>query len=192
MSLYDRPGIAATYRAARALPAETVRVWVDAIRHAIGHLTVRLAVDIGAGTGRFTRVLATAAGGRVIAIEPPAGMVEEREVIDVPAVRYVRAVGEALPLQGGTADVALLSMDAFRDVGFTCRDHTVVWQRIANDLAEYAARIRARSFSSMRDPAVRRAEDRGPSHARRRGASTARMRGAACADRESRKVGISR
>jgi hypothetical protein len=41
------------------------------------------------------------------------------------------------------------AIDAFRDAGFTCRDHTVVWQRIANDLTQFAARIRSRSFSSM-------------------------------------------
>ena len=211
MSRYDTAGVAATYRTTRALPADTVQLWVDTIREAVRHLSVGHALDVGAGTGRFTRVLADAVGGRVVAIEPSAGMVAEREVGDRPAVRYVRAVGEALPIATGSVDVVLLSMSyhqlrdpktsraelhrvlrpggavllrtpthetlgqfqwapffpesvvidvprmpahdqavaAFRESGFSCRSSTMVWQRIAANLAEYAVRIRSRAFSSM-------------------------------------------
>ena len=38
---------------------------------------------------------------------------------------------------------------AFCEAGFTCRRSTMVRQRIAANLAEYAARIRSRAFSSM-------------------------------------------
>jgi SAM-dependent methyltransferase len=203
--------VAATYRAARALPADSVPVWVVAIRDAVRHVSVRRALDVGAGTGRFTRVLADAVGGRVVAIEPSAGMVAEHEVGDRPAVQYVRAAGEALPIATGSVDVVLLSMSyhqlrdpktartefhrvvrpggavllrtptqetlgqfqwapffpesvafdmprmpahdeavvAFRECGFRCRRSTMVRQRIAANLAEYAARIRSRALSSM-------------------------------------------
>lgn len=106
-ALYETPGVAATYREARALPAVAIRTWVDTFRRALAGLHVRVAIDVGAGTGRFTAVLAAAVGGRVVGIEPIAEMVAVRETT---AATFVRGVAEALPLGTGTADVALLSM----------------------------------------------------------------------------------
>jgi ubiquinone/menaquinone biosynthesis C-methylase UbiE len=207
---YEVPGRAATYREGRALPLETTRQWVDVIRRAVGTHEVRLAVDVGAGTGRFTRILAEALGAPVVAVEPPAGMTAERETNDDASIRYVRGVAEALPMERGVADVIQMSMvyhqlrDAptavaemrralrvgglalvrtpthetlsefewlrffpetldftfarmpaqgdllrvFTRAGLPLHEHTVIRQRIADNLAEYAARIRRRVFSS--------------------------------------------
>ena len=106
-ALYDTPALAATFRATRALPAITVDLWIDTFRRALEGVDVRLAVDIGAGTGRFTTVLAAAVAGRVLAIEPIAAMAAEREPS---RASYVRGVAEALPIRSGAADVALMSM----------------------------------------------------------------------------------
>jgi SAM-dependent methyltransferase len=122
--LYDTPGVATSYRASRGLPAEAVRVWVDAIRTAVAATRVRLAIDVGAGTGRFTRVLAEAVGGHVIAIEPSAGMTAAREPIEDGRATFVRGAGEALPVRTGAADVAQLSMvyHQLRDAGAARRE----------------------------------------------------------------------
>lgn len=60
-------------------------------------------VDVGAGTGKLSALLAARAG-MVVAVEPLAGM---REVLagQVPAARVVGGVAEALPLRDGSAQV---------------------------------------------------------------------------------------
>jgi ubiquinone/menaquinone biosynthesis C-methylase UbiE len=205
---YDRFGVAAAYRAARALPDDTVRLWTDVLRRAVVGVPMRYAVDVGAGTGRFTRVLRDATGAAVVAVEPSRGMLEAREPVDAAPVQ---AAAEALPIRTGAVDLTLLSMvyhqlrspdlalrelrrvlrrggvalvrtatretlddfvwlrcfpeslaidrgrmparaaiaEAFRAAGFSERTHTIVRQRIARDLAEYAARVRSRAFSSL-------------------------------------------
>lgn len=209
--LYDTPGVAPTYREARALPTETKRLWIEVIRHAVGMRKVRLAIDVGAGTGRFTRLLADALDARVLAVETSAGMASAREAIENDRVAFVLGVAEALPLRAGSADVILMSMvyhqlhtiDAavaemrravrpnglvllrtptretlaefdwlrffpkslaidtermpahgtvlavFARAGFEYRGHTVVRQRVAANLADYAARVRSRAYTSL-------------------------------------------
>ena len=210
--LYDTPGVGQTYRDARALPAETERVWTDVIRRAVGDTAVRLAIDLGAGTGRFTARLVDALPARVIAVERGESMVDARERGALPSVVWVRGDAAALPVRDGVADLIMLSMvyhhfgavadvvrrelrrvlragglallrtpshetlrefewmrffpeslaldlermptrtaaiDDFRVAGFSCRDHSVIRQRIAANPTEYVARIRSRSFSSL-------------------------------------------
>ena len=213
--LYDTPGVGSAYRDARALPADTERLWSDVIRRAVGATPVRLAIDVGAGTGRFTARLVDALAARVIAIERGASMIDAREPGARRSVTWVRGDAAALPIRTGAADLVMLSMvyhhfgdaagvvrselrrvlgagglvllrtpthetlrefewmrffpeslsldlarmptialaiDDFRAAGFSCRDHSVVRQRIAANLAEYVVRIRSRAFSSL--PAV--------------------------------------
>lgn len=63
----------------------------------------RTAMDVGAGTGKFTRLLAQT-GARVVAVEPVAAM-RARLVHDLPAVQAVEGTAQAIPLADGTADV---------------------------------------------------------------------------------------
>lgn len=210
--LYDTPGVGPAYRDARALPADTERLWTDVIRRAVAGTPVRLAVDVGAGTGRFTARLVDALEARVIGIERGASMIDAREPGALRSVTWVRGDAAALPIRTGVADLVMLSMvyhhfgdaagvvrrelrrvlragglvllrtptpetlrefewmrffpeslaldlarmptsaraiDDFRASGFSCRDHSIIRQRIAANLAEYVARIRSRSFSSL-------------------------------------------
>jgi ubiquinone/menaquinone biosynthesis C-methylase UbiE len=69
------------------------------------------AVEIGAGTGKFTRLL-TATGASVIAVEPVAAMLE-RLVTDLPAnaalaaLAAVRGQAQCLPIASGSCDAVL-------------------------------------------------------------------------------------
>lgn len=108
--LYDIPGVATTYHASRALPAETVRQWIDAIRTAVAGLDVHVAVDVGAGTGRFTGILGAAVRARVAAVERSAGMIAARDRAAAHVATFVQGDAYALPLRTGSADVLLLSM----------------------------------------------------------------------------------
>jgi len=64
---------------------------------------VALAVDVGAGTGKFTRTLLPRAA-EVLAVEPDAAM--RARLTDVlPSIRAVDGTGEAMPVEDGTADL---------------------------------------------------------------------------------------
>lgn len=65
----------------------------------------RLVVDVGAGTGKFTRTLLGAAGvAEVVAVEPDAAM-RSRLAAALPDVRALDGTGEAIPLDDGSADL---------------------------------------------------------------------------------------
>jgi SAM-dependent methyltransferase len=70
----------------------------------------RQAVDLGAGTGKLTRLL-LARGLEVTAVEPADGM-REQLAAAVPGARVLAGSGEAVPVGDGAADV-LLSAQAW-------------------------------------------------------------------------------
>lgn len=76
-----------------------------AVEHVVGELAIGPAsrvVDLGAGTGKFTRLLVPT-GARIVAVEPVAEMREVfREV--VPGVEVVDGTGEAVPVDDAFAD----------------------------------------------------------------------------------------
>ncbi|MGW0738143.1 class I SAM-dependent methyltransferase [Streptomyces sp. NPDC002851] len=93
--------VAAQYAAARpGYPPELL----DAVEELTGRpLHGTRALDVGAGTGIATRLLAVR-GARVVAIEPGPGM-GRRFRAALPDVPLLRAVGDALPLTDATADL---------------------------------------------------------------------------------------
>ena len=104
MSVHDAArgfdAVAESYDRARPdYPAEAVDLLVRLLRLHPG----RTLLDVGAGTGRFSR-LAAARGARVVAVEPSAAMV--RRAAARGGVFAVRALAEALPLRAQAADVA--------------------------------------------------------------------------------------
>jgi SAM-dependent methyltransferase len=93
-------------RARPGYPAEAVRF----LGRALGLRRGRTVVELGSGTGKFTRALAPLGAARV-AVEPTAGMraVFERTVPDVP---LLDGTAEAIPLFDGFAD-AVVAAQAF-------------------------------------------------------------------------------
>lgn len=67
-------------------------------------------VDLGAGTGKFTRLLVET-GAEVFAVEPVAEM-RRQLVADLPGVRALGGTAEAMPLADGSAD-AVVCAQAF-------------------------------------------------------------------------------
>ena len=135
-----------------------------------------VAVDVGAGTGLFTRALAGKAA-HVIAVEPDARM---RAVLSArsPGVRAVEGRGESIPLPDASADAVFVSsawhwMDperavpeigrVLRDGGrfgliWTSRDREVDWvvglDRLPGDEASEAERFRRHLDVVLPDPQI--------------------------------------
>ncbi len=97
--------MASVYKEGRALPSSTVDAWVSRAKSHLpnGATTV---LDLGAGTGRFSRALAEALSVTVLAMEPAAGM-REQAVASVasPRVHVVAGAAQALPFASESVDL---------------------------------------------------------------------------------------
>jgi ubiquinone/menaquinone biosynthesis C-methylase UbiE len=100
------------YRAGRALSADTGRLWTAAIaRHLSGARGALTILDLGAGIGRFSILLADAFHARVVAVEPSAKMRAEAERGSAhPRVVYHEGSAASIPAAAGAFDFAFLSM----------------------------------------------------------------------------------
>jgi len=108
---YDRR-LYQTYCAGRSLSADTGRLWMDALAGHVGRSRQGLTIlDLGAGTGRFSVLLAEAFHARVVAVEPSAKMRSDAERSSAhPRVVYRDGTAGAIPAGDGEFDFALLSM----------------------------------------------------------------------------------
>jgi SAM-dependent methyltransferase len=107
---FARPEHADPYREARALPADTLGLWTEVIGGLVPRAGVRVVLDLGAGTGRFSALLADLFPAAVVAVEPAWSMLARREAGARPPVHYVVGAAEALPLATARIDLAFLSM----------------------------------------------------------------------------------
>lgn len=113
---YSRGDIAQRYERSRALPADVERQWAELLARHVPSLHAQsrpaTCVDLGCGTGRFTRVLASAFGGRVVGVDPSRPMlrVAAGALRGTPGVALVHGRAEDVPLAAGCADVVLMSM----------------------------------------------------------------------------------
>ena len=99
-------GAAAYERGRPSYPATAVDLLVEELGIGPGATVV----DLGAGTGKWTRLLVER-GARVVAIEPVAGM-RQQLAAAVPGVEVIDAPAEAVPLRDGWAD-AVTAAQAF-------------------------------------------------------------------------------
>jgi SAM-dependent methyltransferase len=95
---------AAAYDSARpSYPPDAVRWLIDNLGISPG----RRVVDLAAGTGKLTALLARA-GARLIAVEPVAAM-GERLRAKLPGVPLLAGVAEAMPFAGGSLDAVVVA-----------------------------------------------------------------------------------
>jgi ubiquinone/menaquinone biosynthesis C-methylase UbiE len=108
---YDRR-LYSAYRDGRVLADDTGRLWMAAVAGFLGGARRGLTIlDLGAGTGRFSNLLADAFESRVVAVEPSAKMRAEAEQGGAHA-RVVNRDGDAgaIPAADGEFDFAFMSM----------------------------------------------------------------------------------
>jgi SAM-dependent methyltransferase len=100
---YER---AADEYARRRAPSDTrLAIWGEALRP---HLSGRdVVVDLGAGTGAFSRALREWGARRVVAVEPSAAM--QARSAPASGVHPVTGRAEAIPLGGATVDAIWIS-----------------------------------------------------------------------------------
>lgn len=108
---YDRTKIPEAYDRSRDHGPEVLALWMDAVASLAGRHRVRVILDLGCGTGRFTQALARRFHAQVVGIDPSEKMLERaREKLEDPRVRYEVGRAEALPLASGAVDMIFMSM----------------------------------------------------------------------------------
>jgi ubiquinone/menaquinone biosynthesis C-methylase UbiE len=104
---YDRA--AGAYHQARDMPPDALKPLHSALA---SYLTSRSSpvLDVGSGTGQFSRALAEWFAVHVVGIEPSAGMRHEARRLNLhPRVSYVAGRAEALPVRARSCGCAWLS-----------------------------------------------------------------------------------
>src|SRR6185436_18588183 len=79
-------------------PDEAVRFLIDQLSGRAGTTLV----DLGAGTGKFTKLI-VGRGARILAVEPVAAMREKLSSM-LPAVEVLAGTAESIPLPDGSVD----------------------------------------------------------------------------------------
>ena len=108
---YAAGDIAERYERSRALPADVERQWAELLARHVG-FRPSASVDVGCGTGRFTRVLASTFACRVVGIDPSRPMlrVAAKALRYTPGIVLLQGRAEDVPLAPGCADLLLMSM----------------------------------------------------------------------------------
>ena len=67
---YDQTDIHLRYRQSRRLPQKTMTLWLDTIARYVNQEEIKTIIDLGCGTGRFTKALADHFAAKVYGIDP--------------------------------------------------------------------------------------------------------------------------
>jgi SAM-dependent methyltransferase len=105
----DYDAEAERYQAGRGVPVETLAPWRAELTAYLPNGRSPL-LDLGAGTGIWTRALASWFNLGIVALEPSAGMRSVAAQVGIPTkASYVAGIAEALPFGGATFGAAWLS-----------------------------------------------------------------------------------
>jgi ubiquinone/menaquinone biosynthesis C-methylase UbiE len=117
---YDQVAVAEDFDAVRDRTPVAQAVWCEQVARHLPDPPAPAIVDIGAGTGIWSRALAETFGVPVHAVEPSTGMRARAEIAHPhPLVSYVDGSVEALPLEDESVGAAWLStvVHQFPDLG---------------------------------------------------------------------------
>jgi ubiquinone/menaquinone biosynthesis C-methylase UbiE len=108
---YDLTTIPAGYDLARGHTPEVLDLWMNAIASCVGQGSIRIVLDLGCGTGRFSQALASRFAADVIGVDPSAKMLEQAQAKHHSSrVRYALGRGEEIPLPDRSVDLVFMSM----------------------------------------------------------------------------------
>src|SRR5688572_23633487 len=107
---YDNTDQAKRYDAARFMSREAQRLSLEPL-HSLVPTPVRMVVDLGCGTGRFSAALAEEFAAPVLGVDPAQTMLAKaRENVSHPSVTFAEGESSAIPLPNGAADLVFVSM----------------------------------------------------------------------------------
>jgi ubiquinone/menaquinone biosynthesis C-methylase UbiE len=105
---YDNSHVPKIYTESRGLPAETLRTWLHAIGDQVAG-PIDGIVDLGCGTGRFSKALAEFFDTYCMGVEPSAEMLAEVKRNASENTRFIRGTAEQIPIDE-QVDMVFMSM----------------------------------------------------------------------------------
>lgn len=107
---YDATDQAKRYDAARFMSREAQRLSLDPLRPLLPD-PIRMVLDLGCGTGRFSSALAEEFGAPVLGVDPAQTMLAKaRENVLHPRVTFTHGDSSAIPLPDSVAELVFVSM----------------------------------------------------------------------------------
>lgn len=108
---YDATDIASTYDRGRDHGPEFLDLWMNVVSAHVKDQRIKVILDLGCGTGRFTEGLAVRFDADVIGIDPSSKMLEQaRSKPSDARIRYEVGRGESIPLPDNSVDLIFMSM----------------------------------------------------------------------------------
>jgi ubiquinone/menaquinone biosynthesis C-methylase UbiE len=108
---YDQTDIHLRYGKSRKLPKTTMTLWMETISKYVSCDSMTTIIDLGCGTGRFTKPLSEHFSAKVYGIDPSWKMLmTAKQAISSPQIEFIQGSAENIPLQNGVADLVFLSM----------------------------------------------------------------------------------
>ena len=97
------------YDSARSLPSETKTLWLETLKSAIPAQQIRKVLDLGCGTGRFTRALSETFDCPALGVEPSAAMLDVARSQSDPRIQWKQGGAESIPLESQDVDLVFMS-----------------------------------------------------------------------------------
>lgn len=108
---YNEDDIAERYDRGRTLQPGMLDMWLGRIGEHLPKRGIRTIVDLGCGTGRFTRALADHYDADAIGVDPSEKMLDVAGAKNLGArVKFLAGSAESIPLPDGAADLVFMSM----------------------------------------------------------------------------------
>jgi ubiquinone/menaquinone biosynthesis C-methylase UbiE len=108
---YDQTDMHLRYEKSRTLPEDTMKVWLETLASFIPLSSVKTIIDLGCGTGRFTKGLSNQFSAKVYGIDSSWKMLSNaNQSVISPLIKYIQGSAENIPLMDGTVDLIFLSM----------------------------------------------------------------------------------
>jgi ubiquinone/menaquinone biosynthesis C-methylase UbiE len=108
---YDKTDMHLRYEKSRRLPEETMTLWLETLSSYVPQDSVKTIVDLGCGTGRFTKELSDHFSAKVYGIDLSWKMLTTaKQSVISPLIKYIQGSAENIPLADGVADLVFISM----------------------------------------------------------------------------------
>lgn len=107
---FDDSNIHLVYEKSRLLPDETLQLWIDAIRDGLPDTPIRTILDLGCGTGRFTKALSDSFDAEIYGVDPSGKMLSIAiETKQSPRIHFLHGYAESIPLDDDSTDLVFMS-----------------------------------------------------------------------------------
>ena len=109
-SVFDKTNIHSVYNVSRNLSTETLNLWMDTIASQLNTENINSIIDLGCGTGRFTKALSDKFNCKVTGVDPSVKMLSvAKETVLSPQVQFIQGDTGKIPAENSSTSMVFLS-----------------------------------------------------------------------------------